>query len=56
MCECRKNCDRKREPVCGSDGNTYDNECLMQVRACETNTNIRKAYDGECRTPGQWSL
>ena len=35
-------------PVCGSDGKTYDNECLMEVAACMNGEDITKVHDGPC--------
>jgi len=40
ICAC-KECDSFPEPVCGSDGDTYLNECLLNRRVCMTNMNIK---------------
>ena len=45
--DCNKICPKNIQPVCGSDGNTYDNECVMGVAACENNIEISKVSDGE---------
>ncbi|KAJ3094239.1 hypothetical protein HDU97_008327 [Phlyctochytrium planicorne] len=34
--------------VCGSNGKTYDSECLLKLGRCEDQTLV-KAYDGECK-------
>eukprot|EP00794_Sanderia_malayensis_P006764 gene6764-7525_t len=51
---CVKNCPdcrintKKSEQVCGSDGNTYVNHCLLQQNECMQNTFIDKLCEGKC--------
>ncbi|XP_064122457.1 serine protease inhibitor dipetalogastin-like [Macrobrachium nipponense] len=45
---CNRNCPRNIDPVCGTNGQTYQNFCLLLVaRRCD-NIRVRKRHDGEC--------
>ena len=41
-------CSREMNPVCGNDGVTYNNDCLMRFATCKSNSVINKAYRGRC--------
>ncbi|NWR91516.1 ICHY inhibitor, partial [Furnarius figulus] len=36
-------------PICGTDGNTYANECQLCVEKMKTRQDIRILKDGECK-------
>eukprot|EP00794_Sanderia_malayensis_P010634 gene10634-11762_t len=41
-------CPTNYAPVCGSDGQTYGNECIMRVESCTLKKTITVASSGEC--------
>ncbi|NXL57866.1 IOVO protein, partial [Chordeiles acutipennis] len=42
-------CTKILSPVCGTDGVTYSNECLLCAYNIEYGTNVSKDHDGECK-------
>ena len=42
-------CTLQFRPVCGSDGNTYPNECALNATACERSQIITVSRQGECK-------
>ncbi|GFO16214.1 agrin-like [Plakobranchus ocellatus] len=48
VCVCEQTCSRVFAPVCGNDGATYSNECMMDRMSCVRNRKIRLASHGKC--------
>ncbi|XP_034447566.1 agrin isoform X10 [Hippoglossus hippoglossus] len=52
QCVCTSECVDSHQPVCGSDGTTYNSECELHVRACKEQMDLRVLSQGECKTCG----
>ncbi|XP_078382516.1 uncharacterized protein LOC144665202 [Oculina patagonica] len=47
-CVCMESCPSYQEPVCSSNGTTYDNECLFQQEMCLLQQNFSVQHPGSC--------
>lgn len=49
-CKCidKKNCAKEKDPVCGTDGETYLNECILKAESCDSNTSVGVKHAGPC--------
>lgn len=42
------NCDKSLNPICGSDGKSYNNPCLLDCENYKSNTNVQITHAGYC--------
>nr|XP_004555063.2 C3 and PZP-like alpha-2-macroglobulin domain-containing protein 8 isoform X1 [Maylandia zebra] len=47
-CTCYRDCGYDGDPVCGSDGQLYQNQCQMEVFACRNGTRIKQVPLSQC--------
>lgn len=47
-CQCPPSCEPKMQPVCGSNGRTFDNECELKRQSCLLRQELSVMHEGEC--------
>ena len=49
-CKCpdERTCPQFTDAVCGTDGETYLNDCVMKARSCRKGVLVEKSKDGAC--------
>ena len=47
-CICVDRCPSYQEPVCSSNGTTYDNKCLFEQEMCSLQLNFTIQHPGSC--------
>ena len=52
-CVCNKACPFIYKPVCGSDGETYPNKCVLEFQACEKGVKVDIVKNGKCEDGGK---
>jgi coxsackievirus/adenovirus receptor len=48
ICPDEHTCPQVADAVCGTDGKTYLNDCVMKARTCKKGVLVKKAKDGAC--------
>lgn len=55
FCLCVPQCNSDYVPVCGSNGESYQNECYLRQAACKQQSEILVVSEGSC-APGTCAI
>ena len=48
VCDCNNTCPEQSDPVCASDGKTYQNKCELKRQSCLEKRPLVVARKGSC--------
>ncbi|GIX69607.1 hypothetical protein CEXT_695391 [Caerostris extrusa] len=51
-CQCPPTCEPRMQPICGSNGRTFDNECELKRQSCLLRQELTGLHEGECGNHG----